>query len=348
MKAGETWRQALVVENTNATPLLITNILLSCDCLTVEKRTDRIEPGGRGEIEVTLKPPVAGTLEYELAAQTSAGERRWVLRATVAAAPRSRVRDLYVAWDELRRRWERGETYTLVDVRLAEAFDAAHVPGALNIPRSAVRMKNFLRETPVVLVDDGWGDPVLEDECVRLRKAGFASVHILHGGVNAWFKAGGALEGREAAAPAVDKLDGQSFLAARGYDDWIIVAADEDEWPNMREQLPECVRLSCRAGEEEAFSKEIAKRVKQLDKPARVLVLTRAGQDYPRLDQVLHGRVDAVFFYLEHGWLGLGRAMDVQTLVWQGATTRRTTGRTTVTGGDAPKPCGSCGGRKVL
>lgn len=348
LKAGETWRHTFVLENPAGETLAVTNVVSSCECLRIERRPESVDAGGRGEIEILLQPAAAGFLAYEILAQTAAGDRRWTIHASVEPAARLRDRGLYVTWEELRGRWERGESYTLVDVRSAEEYEPAHLPGAIHVPLASVKTKRFLRGAPVVLVDKGWGDPAVEEECERLRKAGFARVEILHGGLNAWHKAGGVLEGYAAAAPVAEGIEGREFLAARGFDDWVVVSADTEDVPGLREGLPECARIPCRPGDEAEFAAAVRERVAALGRPARLLVLTGRGQDYPRIQRALRGRTDAVVFYLEGGFLGWGRAADIQALALGGGTWRTTSGQTLTGAQKTWTPCGNCGGRKSL
>ena len=105
---------------------------------------------------------------------TVASLRKLPSRITV-----NRDEQLYISVDRLARDLKEGRDVAVVDVRDGEAYAAAHIPGALNIPLYLVKTKGFLRAKPVVLVDAGWGSDVVENECRRSRDVGFSDIHIL-------------------------------------------------------------------------------------------------------------------------------------------------------------------------
>jgi rhodanese-related sulfurtransferase len=73
----------------------------------------------------------------------------------------------------------------LIDVRGPQAFEQVRIPGSLNIPLFAVKTKAFLKDKPLVLVDEGFRPRRLADACDQLRQAGFEA-RFLFGGLNAW------------------------------------------------------------------------------------------------------------------------------------------------------------------
>lgn len=344
MQVGHTLRQAMTVTNSGAEAITITNVLSSCECLRIERFPEHIDAGGHGDIEVALTPAVTGDLAYELTAQLEKGDLRWSVWVSVSKAELIRARDRYITCAELRKRWEQREMYTLVDVRPVEAYEAAHLPGSINVPLSAVKTKTFLKGGPVILVDGGWGDPVLEDECGRLREAGFADVQILQGGLNAWRAAGGTFEGRAMDVSEVNRITGQEWLAVRGYDDWMVVAADTNELPHLQEQIPGCVRIPYSEGGRSNFIKQVQDRLGERTTVGRVLVLTRDGQGYASIEEALRGQVAGTVFYLQHGYRGLGWATDVQAASLNGPTRHTTAERTASKGTGKPQPCGTCPG----
>lgn len=90
--------------------------------------------------------------------------------------------------------------YVLVDVRGHQAFDAGHVPGAINIPTrqiSAERMAEFAADTLFVVYCAGPHCNGVHRAAVRLAGLGYAVKEML-GGVTGWLDEGLTLVGSDA------------------------------------------------------------------------------------------------------------------------------------------------------
>ena len=84
------------------------------------------------------------------------------------------------------------EDALVLDVRTAGDFEKGHIPGAKHLPLAQVEPEQKLlasaRSRPVVLVcQRGQGASAAAG---KLRKAGFARVHELEGGIDGWQQAG--------------------------------------------------------------------------------------------------------------------------------------------------------------
>ena len=93
--------------------------------------------------------------------------------------------DLHVAISE-------GQPLTIVDARSAEAFDAEHIPGAINVPHrtmSSDSTSDINRETTVVCYCDGIGCNASTKGALKMLKLGF-QVKELIGGIDWWKRDG--------------------------------------------------------------------------------------------------------------------------------------------------------------
>jgi rhodanese-related sulfurtransferase len=152
----------------------------------------------------------------------------WVAAATARLARTEGLRFLSAeAFAALR---AAGVPHYAVDVRLPEAYQAGHVPGAISLPAGqlALHYENWLAvpTLPLVLLADDPLTPVWAGAlCWRL---GFPDVRVLEGGLAAWTACGGALEASdgvgpvfglaaaEAAVPTVAPRDLAAALGAGG------------------------------------------------------------------------------------------------------------------------------------
>lgn len=348
-------RHTFTFENKGSKPIKIVKVETSCECLSIVSRPETISPRSKGQIEVELTPRKPGRFRYGVTAEFEGipqSNRLFQLDVTVVGSVTSTVvapsravvnRDeqLYLSVDRLARDLKAGDDVTLVDVRDGDAYTAAHMPGALNMPLYVVKTKGFLRAKPMVLVDAGWGSEVVENECRRLRMAGFSELGILQGGLNAWRSNGGALEGTGAGALAVAELDPQSYLSARRFDDWLVVNASGSASSTVS-SISEEVRVPYSREEAQRFVRDIQALVAQRDHFTRLLVVSEDGGDYDQIQQAL-GKLDGCsVFYLAGGEKALEEQLKMMAAMKNSR--EKTTGTFTMTGagGAIRKPCGSC------
>jgi uncharacterized membrane protein YdjX (TVP38/TMEM64 family)/rhodanese-related sulfurtransferase len=132
------------------------------------------------------------------------------LLATIALLPRliGRLRGSF-AWieaDELKRRLDRGEAVTVIDVRGTDEFTGplGHIASARNIPiaelNSRIAELGGLERAPIVLVCRT--DKRSATAAQTLRAAGFTQISVLRRGMEQWNAAGLPIEERLVGATA--------------------------------------------------------------------------------------------------------------------------------------------------
>src|SRR6187431_252536 len=103
-----------------------------------------------------------------------------------------------VTIDEIKERMDRGEEFTFLDTRNAEAWSAAStkVPGALRVPADEVEkhLSEISRERTVITYCTCPHEASSAQVAVELAGHGFKNVHPLYIGFEAWAKAGLPLE----------------------------------------------------------------------------------------------------------------------------------------------------------
>ena len=133
------------------------------------------------------------------------------LLAAIALVPRliARLRGGPFAWieaSELKRRLDRGEAVTVIDVRGPDEFTGplGHIADAMNLPLGELPSRlteiNALRDKPVVLVCRT--DKRSTAAAQMLQVAGFSQPSVLRGGMEHWNEAGFIVQGRALAAAA--------------------------------------------------------------------------------------------------------------------------------------------------
>lgn len=107
---------------------------------------------------------------------------------------KSRVRECTV--DDVKKRLDAGERFTLVDVREESEFAAGRLPGAIHIGKGVIERDIEVKvpdpTTPLVLYCGGGFRSALAADA--LQKMGYANVISMDGGWTGWSKAGYATE----------------------------------------------------------------------------------------------------------------------------------------------------------
>lgn len=135
----------------------------------------------------------------------------------------------------------RGKNLTLVDVRAAGDFQRLRIPGSINLPLHAVKAKTYLQQTPLVLVDGGFGYNRLAGVCEQLNRNGFTA-SVLYGGLPAWYRFGGRLEGDRLALREHHRISFEEFYAEKDYGNQFVVYVGRN--PSADSDLPSGVHLS--------------------------------------------------------------------------------------------------------
>lgn len=110
---------------------------------------------------------------------------------------------------EVRRLSEKeGNKVLLLDARVPSAFEAGHIPGAMNVPRAGIdadkaKLAPELANPKYVIVyGENPGDGYAAAITKRLLRAGQKGARLFRGGVAEWTSAGLKLEGSGAAPTA--------------------------------------------------------------------------------------------------------------------------------------------------
>ena len=107
---------------------------------------------------------------------------------------KTRVRETTV--DEVKARLDRGEKFTLVDVREESEFAKDHLPGALHLGKGVIERDIEARvpelDTELVLYCGGGFRSALAAD--NLQKMGYKNVLSMDGGIRDWREKGYSLE----------------------------------------------------------------------------------------------------------------------------------------------------------
>ncbi len=133
--------------------------------------------------------------------------------------------------------------YIFIDIRNSDLFQKVRISGSINVQLFAIKTKVFLKTKQLVLVNEGFGYKNLIQECRRLRKKGFKSVHILKGGLNAWQKSGGYIEGNYFAKKDLNIIKPHSFFQDKNYENIIVINIYRLDSPEPKALIPETINI---------------------------------------------------------------------------------------------------------
>lgn len=289
-----------LLPNAGSARMEIVRATPSCDGIQVVDWSREVEAGGTGVVEIVFAPDRAGEVDCRVQVWTSSmdrPEREFAIQGLVEAAPSvpsGRDGGLYLGAEEVRRVLADPGSATWVDVRGEEAAGQSRIPGALQMPLYAVKTKPYLKTGKVVLVDEGWGGRQLEAECRELRAAGFADVGIWPGGLNAWRRRGGAVEGSGAAG--LDRVPPSALEEIAGAEDWLTVSIGGDV-----RGLAHAVAVPLDPARPVDFADALRKALEERPQVASVLIIAEDTRDYGLAAEAVAG-LDASVFYLEGGW----------------------------------------------
>lgn len=96
---------------------------------------------------------------------------------------------------ELRKRMDRGDRLTVIDIRTPFEYQDGHIPAAINIPVSMISNKRLPPEGDIVVCGGGLGRESAGAVAVVLREKTGLDVEVLAGGYAAWLEVGGVTTG---------------------------------------------------------------------------------------------------------------------------------------------------------
>ena len=228
--------------------------------------------------------------------------RECAARTDLAAGTLTRDVSCYVTARELVR-WRGGSDLVIVDVRPAAEFRRVRIPGSINLPLRSLLSRPYLKARRLLLVDRGYLGSELEAGCRELRSAGFASVGIIEGGLDAWAQSMGDLEGDRAARGGLNRIPARDLAQITRFDHWLTIDVSDVAAPDLEELLPGVRRVPL-GGDPAAFRQALGRVVAEREggrSSVFVAVIDAEGSRYDEVGRALSSLGVLHAFFVEGG-----------------------------------------------
>ena len=230
---------------------------------------------------------------------------------------------LYASMESVISSMNRKQSLLLVDVRGKDAFEKYRIPGSIRVPLHALKTKAFLKDRWVVLVNEGYPNPVLERICWDMRSAGFAHVSILNGGLRGWQQQNGPIEGEAFAAIDASRMSPIDFFPHHDSTEWLVVraVASASGPGRFRTLVPSAIDLPWEGNPSKFATALKALVARESRSPlACILVCDAGGTQYERIERAVRQEGISTVFYLKGGMEAYETFVEQQALLQQRGT----------------------------
>jgi rhodanese-related sulfurtransferase len=303
------WFGPIQIVNESEEPLRITgHHSLDLNLQIVSLPEEVIPPGSSGTVEVLYQPRSVGLLTPRLELTTNQGRKTALLRAQVTAENDWEV--LGLAWPEQHYHIADAEEFLveaapiieamrqnphdnqriLIDPRPLEQYQAAYVPGALNLSLNELLNRPHWRERELYFIDEGSLQPDILTMLRRLKDAGYAKLHWIRGGMRGWQAAGGEVVGSIAATGQWAGLYPSELANSLLRNEFTILnAAGDTATEKLQSIMPTYAQL------------QWGQNLEDLDRETPLLVVATANDSFLNIEPALRDMGFTRVYYLHDG-----------------------------------------------
>ncbi|THB74618.1 MAG: rhodanese-like domain-containing protein [Gammaproteobacteria bacterium] len=145
-----------------------------------------------------------------------------------------------------------------IDIRPSEQFEKFHITGSINLNPFELKGKNYLKAKQLVIIDSGYRFDQVESLAEDLKSKGFKSVKILDGGLTAWTRYGGRVDGDIIEARKVNRISAQEYEIQQKYRGWLpLVLRNTKPEQRVLIQIPNAIEIDTNKKTEKQVIKQI-------------------------------------------------------------------------------------------
>jgi rhodanese-related sulfurtransferase len=190
----------------------------------------------------------------------------------------------------------------IVDVRRKALFDRARIPGSINIPIYSIKTKVFLKNKPILLVNEGFTSPEMQRACSQLNSIGYHA-SILFGGIKLWREVGGPVAGDYFYLDTLNHISPKDYYDSSKLGHWVVINASMNPSGTAPETFPTAHHIPF-DNKSDTFAQSIRNQpsLKKRDRFSSVLVFDQDGTHYEKMgDDIKNARLSNVY-YLAGGY----------------------------------------------
>lgn len=178
----------------------------------------------------------------------------------------------------------KSKKYIKVDIRPQQQFEKYHITGSINLNPFELKGKNYLKAKQLVIIDSGYRFDQLENLVEDLKRKGFKSVKILDGGLTAWTRYGGRIDGDLIEAKKANHISAQEYEIQQKYSGWLpLVIRITNPQKSALIPIPNAIEIDARKKNESQVLKQIDQIVNaELEQNKEPELLLMADQNLPK------------------------------------------------------------------
>jgi len=214
------------------------------------------------------------------------------------------------------KKFEGQKDFIFIDIRKSDLFQKVRIPNSINIQLFAIKTKVFLKTKQLILVNEGFGYKNLIQECRRLRKNGFKSVQILKGGLNAWQKSGGNIEGDYFAKKDLNIIKPHSFFQDKNYENIIVINIYRPDSPEPKTLIPDTINIKF-SGDTSRFIEDLKETILFNTNDDLIYIMISDGYNLiSNHIKEIDKNISDTIFYFKGGIQEYKQFLKKQALIW--------------------------------
>jgi rhodanese-related sulfurtransferase len=219
---------------------------------------------------------------------------------------------------------KQNQSVTLIDIGSGQDFERLRIPGSMNIPLHFIKTKPFLKGSPIVIINKGFGYSRLISECRHLKALGF-NISILDGGLPTWHQKGGFLVGDLLALNDMKTISPREFFPESRFQNVLLIDVSPDRTTESIRILPHAIHLpNLIDSPSSQNSLQVMIKARRNQTFQSVLVVNSTGEGYAEVKRMLdRKRINA--FYLQGGLSAYGHYLENLALSWKSRESRTRT-----------------------
>ena len=201
----------------------------------------------------------------------------------------------------------------MIDVRDQQKYNLIKIPASINMPLHTIKTKTFLKNKPIVLINSGFAYKRLISECQILSQKGFQSVHILKGGLNAWYRSGNRIDSNAFSLDDIFSITPVALYEDIEYKDIIIYEIHEKEITGQS-IIPNAVCMMYHKNMADDLIQEISKLESE---PLYIVVACDNARWHKEIEKGLRESIKSPFFFLKGGLRNYETFIKNQQAMWK-------------------------------